>query len=227
MRALGCPGSLAKRMDDDVRRAAHLFGAYFHQDWMVDDADWESVVVRFRGSEPVAVVRATQESLQRMLEQSTESDLDALLFGSRSLSEYDPRPDGLSLRAWFEETIHLLAGGSPRSLDAVRVSQARLTAALIAREALSGARDRTVAALDLCRLRAFVRVPDDDPDFECFILINSETDALPLETERAQWSPDALARLEPDIARAREWVREVGDPAFESIVRRFSVNERP
>lgn len=96
---------------------------------------------------------------------------------------------------------------------------------MVAREALSGQRDRVVAALELVNLRSAVDVPDDDPDFECFVLIDSETDALPLATELSQWSAEALARLKPEMARAREWVRKVGDPSFESVVRRFGGTE--
>jgi hypothetical protein len=213
-------------MDEDIKRAAHLFGAYFHQDWMVDDPDWESVVVHFRESEPFALVRATQDSLQRILEQSTEADLDAFLFGARFLSYYDPRPEGLSLHGWLEGIVHLLAGGAPRSSDGLRIAQARRRAALVAQEALGGARDPVVAALELCGLRSAVGVPEDDSDFACFMLINSETDALPLETERSQWSAEALARLEPEVTRARDWARAVGDPAFENVVRRFGGAKR-
>jgi hypothetical protein len=51
--------------------------------------------------------------------------------------------------------------------------------------------------------------------------------SIPLATELSQWSAEALARLEPEMARAREWVREVGDPSFESVVRRFGGTQRP
>jgi len=37
-------------------------------------------------------------------------------------------------------------------------------------------------------------IPDRDPDFDAFTLIGSETDHLPLQSQREAWSAEALAR---------------------------------
>lgn len=47
------------------------------------------------------------------------------------------------------------------------------------------------------------------------------SDFLPVESELAQWETEALARLEPEIARGRQWAMTYGREAFESVVRRF------
>ncbi len=51
-------------MDIPTQRAAYLFGAYFHQDCLLDDPDWKAVVLRFKSSESLDVVRKTQAELQ-------------------------------------------------------------------------------------------------------------------------------------------------------------------
>src|SRR5262249_27633932 len=55
---------------------------------------------------------------------------------------------------------------------------------------------------------------------------DSETDALPFGPVREKWDRSALARLEPELARARDWARDVGDGAFRNVVARFSQAER-
>jgi hypothetical protein len=81
--------------------------------------------------------------------------------------------------------------------------------------------DPILAARDLSALRFSVDVPEDDPDFTCFVAIDSETDALPIGPEREQWSTEALSRLDKEIVDARTWASTHGRLAFASVVRRF------
>ena len=78
-----------------------------------------------------------------------------------------------------------------------------------------------LAARELLGLMVRLDVPREDPDFATFVLIESETDALPVGPERREWAPDALERLAVDIARSERWARETGDDAFQSVVRRW------
>jgi contact-dependent growth inhibition (CDI) system CdiI-like immunity protein len=208
-------------MAGETSHAAHLFAAYFHQDCLLDDPDWGSVVLRFRQSEPFEVARNAQAELEELLARSTEQDLQAFLFGPETLCFYDPRPEGFTLTTWLQEIVHVLSGGSPHGPIEGSDLQARREVVLIARRALLGELDPIVAARRLGALRGSVGVTDHDPDFTTFVVIDSETDSLPVVTERDQWSPEALTRLEPEIAQARDWALSIGKPAFENVVRRF------
>ncbi len=67
---------------------------------------------------------------------------------------------------------------------------------------------------------------EKDPDINAFILIDSETDALPLGELRRHWLPEALAKLEPELRQAETWARSVGSKACESIINRFKDDAR-
>lgn len=62
---------------------------------------------------------------------------------------------------------------------------------------------------------------DGDADFEAFVLIESETDALPFGELRRMWNAEALAKLQPEIDRAEAWARDVGMAACERLAQRF------
>jgi hypothetical protein len=206
-------------MDEDLQPAADLFEAYFHQDCLVDDPDWESVVERFKRSTSPEELGRTREVLLRLLDRLNDAELEAFLFsGARSF--YDPRAEGLSCRAWIEGIVHLLAGGS-RPSDRDAVTAARRRALSIARQILSGEEDVLLGARELSALRFAVGLPEDDPDFLRFVGIDSETDALPLGTVRSLWSREALEEKAAEIDRARRWAREIGQAALENVVRRF------
>jgi hypothetical protein len=207
-------------MDEDLQPAAHLFAAYFHQDCLVDDPDWESVVQRFRQLVTPEELRRTRDSLLRLIEHRNDTDLDTFVFAEAG-SFYDPRPDGLSCRAWIEDILHILADSSSRPSDREGVATARKRTLAIVREILSDQRDVLLGARELSALRFAVGVPEDDPDFLCFVGIESETDALPLGAARSTWSQEALAGKDLEIDRARQWAREVGQAALENVLRRF------
>jgi len=208
-------------MSADTGHVSHLFAAYFHQDSLLDDPDWESIVRRYRSSEPFDVVRRTQSEMTALLERSTEAELERFLFGPELLWDYDPRPEGLTLRAWLEEIVHLLAGGSAPAPRTSATSEARRKAVAIARHVLTEGDDPILASRELNALRRLLDVPKDDPDFDCFIAIDSETDALPVGPQRALWAPESLAALELEVSQAREWAMTHGRRAFESVLRRF------
>jgi hypothetical protein len=209
-------------MDDGVARATYLFEAYFHQDCLVDDPDWESIIERFKEAESSDTVQATREALLALLGRLDDAGIEEFLFGASFRSFYDPRPGGLTPRQWIEGIAHLLAGGSPTTSDLAGVSLARRQAASIAREVLSGERDILLAVRELAALRFSVGVPDSDPDFACFVAIDSETDALPLGGVRAHWSSEALQPKDDEIARSRSWAKSFGEGALQNLLRRFA-----
>lgn len=204
-------------------RAKYLFEAYFHQDCLVDDPSWQAVVARFRNEHDPGIVRETREALLELLASTDDRGLSGYV---GEWSFFEPSAAGLTPRAWIESIVHILAGGEPHSSAREASAIARQQAAEISRQVLAGQLDYILGARQLVALRYSVEVPENDPDFLAFVAIDSETDALPFGSVRAQWDPSALARLEPELARARNWAREFGETAFRSIVERFSETER-
>jgi hypothetical protein len=76
-------------------------------------------------------------------------------------------------------------------------------------------------ARQITRLRSSIAELTDDPDIRAFVLIESETDELPSNSERHLWSADALEKLQPAIDRAEGWARQVGTPHCERLIARF------
>ncbi|WP_235610830.1 DUF2489 domain-containing protein [Bordetella sp. H567] len=65
-------------------------------------------------------------------------------------------------------------------------------------------------------------IGDDDPDFRIFVLIQSETDHLPLEAQRPLWSASALEALEPEFLRTEEWAKCFAEQACKNLIARFT-----
>ena len=74
----------------------------------------------------------------------------------------------------------------------------------------------------LVALRHDAGVADNDPDFMVFVVIESDTDELPIGTVRDHWNTHALARLEPEIQAAETWARDQGAAACASLIARFT-----
>jgi hypothetical protein len=47
---------------------------------------------------------------------------------------------------------------------------------------------------------------DFDPDFMAFVAVDSDTDHLPVDEERNNWSAEALARKDIEIAEAESFI---------------------
>ncbi len=65
--------------------------------------------------------------------------------------------------------------------------------------------------------------PSTDEDITDFRLIVSETDALPLGSERQYWEPAALAEKDREIVQAEAWARKFGLDTCRRLVQRFGV----
>lgn len=101
------------------------------------------------------------------------------------------------------------------------VISCRTRAAEIAGSVISGSMPLLEGCHLLDALKVAVEVPDNDPDFLVFNVIQSETDALPIGRVREHWAPDALARLESELRSAAEWARPIALPACRSVLARF------
>jgi hypothetical protein len=64
---------------------------------------------------------------------------------------------------------------------------------------------------------------DRDEDFRPFVGIDSETDHLPVDRERANWSADALERKDKQIAESEARYRESAFAACRTLIARFDM----
>jgi hypothetical protein len=63
---------------------------------------------------------------------------------------------------------------------------------------------------------------ETDPDILPFVGVDSETDALPIETDvRKLWSPEALEKLQLKIDSAESWARSILEPHCRSLFARL------
>ncbi len=64
---------------------------------------------------------------------------------------------------------------------------------------------------------------DNDEDFSLFVLIDSDTDHLPIDWERQNWSVEALARKDVEIAECELFYKESVITACKKIIARFTI----
>lgn len=114
--------------------------------------------------------------------------------------------------------------------DAVALNEweeeARAELVELCRAMLAGHLSYFEGAIEVCRLRYQIGVPDFDPDIMAFVLISSETDHLPPERVRHRWSVEALKELEPEFARIEQWAAPFASEACRHLVQRFGAQPR-
>ena len=64
-----------------------------------------------------------------------------------------------------------------------------------------------------------------DPDFGTFDLISSDTDGLPVDRERHNWSVEALERKDKEIADAEMFYKERAFEACRKLSERFGLSD--
>ena len=107
-------------------------------------------------------------------------------------------------------------------MERPEIQNARIQAGRIAAAVLAGQLSPVLGAIDLNGLRPSVDVPNDDPDFETFMVIDSECEGLPIGSVRQYWSAEALTRKKPEVAHAERWAMDTGAEAFRNVVARFA-----
>lgn len=65
----------------------------------------------------------------------------------------------------------------------------------------------------------------NDDDFIAFIAINSQTDHLPVDCERKNWSDEALKRKDEEIAKAEALHQEDAFEACRKLIERFDMGD--
>jgi len=63
-----------------------------------------------------------------------------------------------------------------------------------------------------------------DPDFMTFVGVDSDTDHLPVDDERENWSQEALDRKDVEIAEAQAFHREKVFQACRHLINRFHIS---
>ena len=62
-----------------------------------------------------------------------------------------------------------------------------------------------------------------DEDFIAFVVINSETDHLPVDRERRNWSAEALERKDKEVAEAEAFYKGMAFEACRKLIERFDL----
>ena len=83
---------------------------------------------------------------------------------------------------------------------------------------------RILCGLDAELLNAAPGWFDGDEDFLPFVGNNSKTDHLPVNRERANWSEEALARKDKEIAKAEAFYKETAFGACRKLIERFKLD---
>jgi hypothetical protein len=105
------------------------------------------------------------------------------------------------------------------SWNQTEVMEARQAILETARSVLSEALSPIEGARIIVK-HCFTARLDNDPDIVRIIGIASETDALPLGSERQHWQAKALTDLEPEISEAQFWARKVGTRCLQNVLAR-------
>jgi hypothetical protein len=64
-----------------------------------------------------------------------------------------------------------------------------------------------------------------DEDFGEFLVVDSDTDHLPVDSERHNWSVEALNRKDKEIAEAQSFYKEEVDAACKKLIERFGMKD--
>src|SRR5436305_509125 len=96
-----------KSRRDEFPNLCRLCGAYFHQDWSLDDPTADAVVRRYMvDADPQAVQRVATEIIAFLLIEMTEDERKDNLIDLGC--DYYPPADGLTYSSWLQRVYHML-----------------------------------------------------------------------------------------------------------------------
>lgn len=101
------------------------------------------------------------------------------------------------------------------------ISEAKTSALEILSRLAAGDVGVLCAAQKLSSLRHTLVGDARDEDWDVFVGIDSETDHLPLEEDRTNWAPEALARKDSEIKEAEDFFRARAVEAARNLLRRY------
>lgn len=100
--------------------------------------------------------------------------------------------------------------------------QVRTTLVSVAKSMLAGNTSFFEGAAQVLRLREGISgAPNEDPDFDTFVLIYSDTDHLPLSAQRYLWNKESLAALAPEFLKIEEWAASFAPAACLNLIARY------
>ena len=102
------------------------------------------------------------------------------------------------------------------------IAMQRRRVADLARRILAREIDVLDGSSQIAQLRYELEIDGKDKDLMAFVLVESETDALPVGAEALNWSNEALIRKEPELRHAREWAFSTVRAECENLIARFS-----
>lgn len=91
----------------------------------------------------------------------------------------------------------------------------------LARQILSNQIDILDGCCKIAALRWQLEVPDGDDDLMAFMLVDTETDNLPVGDEAQNWADEALALKEPELREARDWALNIVRQPCKNLLIRF------
>jgi hypothetical protein len=113
------------------------------------------------------------------------------------------------------------------SLPELIVAANRQKVASVAQDILDGRIGIIEGSRRLNSLRHRIDVDEFDPDLLTFVVVESETDALPVGDVRRQWASDALAKKDVEIAAAEAFYRKDVLESCSRLVARFAPEKPP
>jgi hypothetical protein len=89
------------------------------------------------------------------------------------------------------------------------VKRQRTELVRVAKGILNGTIPILEGARAISSLGGEVGLPEDDEDLMTFVLIDSDTDHLPVGDTRQHWAADALAEKDQEIESAESWYHQM------------------
>lgn len=110
------------------------------------------------------------------------------------------------------------------NFDAPYTQQCRDRIAETAQSMLKGERSYIEGSRLICDLLDRARLDRLEEPFDAFVVIESETDAVPVGERREGWHPEAKIKLAPEWLRAENYAETVGDPACREAIKWLAAN---
>ena len=103
-----------------------------------------------------------------------------------------------------------------------REAEAREALVRLATAMLDGKLSYFEGAVEVLGLKSEVGgVPESDPHFDAFVVIESETDHLPLRAQRHLWNDEKLDKIQPEFEHIEKWAASFASVACLGLIERF------